>query len=40
MNLCESGTYTYVFEANKKYADEAFRKKANKRYKTITVKKG
>jgi DNA mismatch repair protein MSH2 len=40
VQLSESGTYTFVFEANKKYADDAFRKKGVRKYKTLTVKKG
>ena len=40
MSLCDSGNHTFVFEANKKYADDAFRKNGARRYKTLTVKKG
>ncbi|CAD8043757.1 unnamed protein product [Paramecium primaurelia] len=37
VTLIESGTYTYIFEAKKQSADEAFRKNP-KKYKTISVK--
>ena len=37
VTLIESGTHTYIFEAKKQSADEAFRKNP-KKYKTVTVK--
>ena len=37
VTLIESGTHTYIFEAKKQSADEAFRKNPRK-YKTVSVK--
>lgn len=39
VKLVDSTSYLFLFEAKKKDADDAFRKKGGKGYKTITVKK-
>lgn len=38
ISLSDSANHTFVFEANKKQADEAFRAVSGKKYKTLTVK--
>lgn len=38
--LVESTTHTYLFESKKKETDEAFRRLQNRKYKSISVKKG